>query len=76
MTFDYADDKLVFSEEAETTEDSEDSDDFMDLGDVSLTFIKVDKFTEFSEDELKGNLDFGDIGLDTDLDDADWDIDE
>lgn len=70
LTFDYKDGKLIASGPEEDSEDS------FGFGDMSITFIKVDKFTEFSEEDLKGNLDFGDIGLDTDLDDADWDINE
>lgn len=65
LELEFKDDKLVMSEDMGNG-----------MGNAEVTFIKVDKFTEFSEEDLKGNLDFGDIGLDTDLDDADWDINE
>ena len=65
LELEFKDDKLVMSEDMGNG-----------MGNAEITFIKVDKFTEFSEEDLKGNLDFGDIGLDTDLDDADWDINE
>lgn len=61
LELEFKDDKLVMSEDMGSG-----------MGNAEITFIKVDKFTEFSEEDLKGNLDFGDIGLD----DADWDIDE
>lgn len=58
----YKDDKIVISEEVE------------EVGTSEIYLVKVDKFTEFSEEDLKNSLNFGDLDLDIDFDDADWDI--
>ncbi len=60
----YKDDKIVITEEVEG------------MGTSEVYLVKVDEFTEFSEEDLKSSLDFGDIDLDLDMEDADWDTED
>lgn len=55
----YKDGKIVMSEEVDG------------MGTTEIYLVKVDKFTEFSEEDLQNSFNF-----DLDLDDADWDTDD